>query len=470
MDGEVQYISTTTILPASNNHHKDGDQKIHLGPWDLKSLLLPYMQRGLLFAHPKQTKQEETAQHMIINQLKSSLACTLDHFYPLAGRLATEVHDDDDDNTVSFYLYCNGAGAEFIHASATVTVADIMDSIHVPAVLKNSFFTLNDAVNYDGRSKPLLSVQVTELIDGIFIGCSLNHTVCDGKSFWHFFNSWCEISRQGASASEDHHISRPPIFNRLCLMNDIENDLPVRFPLSTVQSWAGYQYIPPPLSERVFIFTQENVARLKEKVNSKCAVALDGKTATTISSLQAVLAHVWVAVIRARCLDPNEETSYRLAIGTTGRLHPPPPESFFGNSAVSGAATVKVHELLEVGGGFELGASLLNKLVASFDDAAIRSHWKEWVEKPVVKKMSTLAVSQYTLVTGGSPRFDMYGNDFGWGTPVAVRSGIMNKRDGKITSTPGPVHGSIGIEVCLSAKTLKALESDAEFMAAVTTL
>ncbi|KAI3844979.1 hypothetical protein MKW92_028376 [Papaver armeniacum] len=435
MDDDVRYISTTTILPATNNH-KDGDQKIHLGPWDLQN--------------PFNSHICKETEYMIITQLKRSLASTLDHFYPVAGRLAVKVHDDD--NTVSFYIDCNSAGAEFIHASANITVADIMDSIHVPAILKNSFFTLNDSVNYDGRSKPLLSVQVTELLDGLFIACSINHTVCDGKSFWHLFNSWCEISRQGSS-SADHHISRPPIFDRLCLMNDIENDLPIRFPSFTVQ---------------VFIFTRENIAILKQKANSKTAKD-DGNENVTISSLQAVLAHVWVAVIRARCLDPNEETRYRLAIGTTGRLDPPPPESFFGNSAVSGDATVKVHELLEVGG-FELGALLLNKLVTSFDGAAIRSHWKGWVEKPTVKKMSNLSASQYTLVTGGSPRFDMYGNNFGWGTPIAVRSGIVNKRDGKITSTPGPIPGSIGIEACLSAKTLKALENDAEFMAAVATL
>ncbi|KAI3955526.1 hypothetical protein MKW98_028471 [Papaver atlanticum] len=396
------------------------------------------MQRGLLFAHPTQNKQEET-EYTIITQLKRCLASTLDHFYPLAGRLAVKAHDDY--NTVSFYIDCNSGGAEFIHASANITVSDIMDSIHVPAILKNSFFTINDAVNYDGRSKPLLSAQATELFDGLFIGCSINHTVCDGKSFWHFFNSWCEISRQGTS-SADHLISRPPIFDRMCLMNDIENDIPIRFPLFTVQSWEGYKYNPPPLFERVFIFTRENIAILKERANSKTAKD-DGNANFTISSLQAVLAHVWVAVIRARCLDPNEETRYRLAIGTTGRLDPPPPESFFGNSAVSGDATVKVNKLLEIGG-FELGAFLLNKLVTSFDGAAIRSHWKGWVEKPTVKKMSNLSASQYTLVTGGSQRYDI--------------SGIVNKRDGKITSTPGPIPGSIGIEACLSAKTLKALD------------
>ncbi|KAI8539218.1 hypothetical protein RHMOL_Rhmol09G0164400 [Rhododendron molle] len=31
------------------------------------------------------------------------------------------------------------------------------------------------------------------------------------------------------------------------------------------------------------------------------------------------------------------------------------------------------------------------------------------------------------LVASSSPWFDMYGNDFGWGKPVAVRSGSSNK-------------------------------------------
>ncbi|RZC94022.1 hypothetical protein C5167_016714 [Papaver somniferum] len=468
-EAQIRYI-TTTIRPATQQDHKDGQQshqKIHLSPWDLKSLVRPYMQRGLLFANPKQRKQDA---EKIITQLKTSLSCALDHFYPLAGRIATTAHDD---NTVSFFIDCKPAGAEFVHASADVTIAEIMDSTHVPRIVQHSFFTLNDVVNYDGRSKPLLSIQVTELIDGFFVGCSINHTVCDGKSFWLFFNSWCEISRRGSSAG-DQHISCLPIFDRSCLMNNMEKDLPIRFPLSTVESWQGYKYIPPPLDERVFIFTEENIAKLKAKANSNITAFALNQTAkedadhkkVIISSLQAVLAHVWVAVTRARCLDPNEVTVYYLAIGATGRLNPPLPKLFFGNSSMGEAATAKVSELLEVGG-FELGASLLNAVVRSFDDAKIRSFGKSWMKKPEVNKMDYY-LSNNSLQTGGSPRFNMFGNDFGCGEPIAVRSGSANKCDGKITSTPGPVSGSIGIEACLSAKTLKALENDTEFMRYIT--
>ncbi|CAF2149971.1 unnamed protein product [Brassica napus] len=42
-----------------------------------------------------------------------------------------------------------------------------------------------------------------------------------------------------------------------------------------------------------------------------------------------------------------------------------------------------------------------------------------------------------SITMGSSPRFPMYDNDFGWGKPLAVRSGGANKFDGKISAFPG---------------------------------
>ncbi|KAG5547302.1 hypothetical protein RHGRI_013098 [Rhododendron griersonianum] len=53
----------------------------------------------------------------------------------------------------------------------------------------------------------LLSIQVTELIDGIFIGCSTNHAVIDGTSYWHFFKI---LSNTFSTEEKNPEISRPP--------------------------------------------------------------------------------------------------------------------------------------------------------------------------------------------------------------------------------------------------------------------
>ena len=66
---------------------------------------------------------------------------------------------------------------------------------------------------------------------------------------------------------------------------------------------------------------------------------------------------------------------------------------------------------------------------------------------------------------GSSPRFNMYGNEFGMGKAVALRSGPANKIDGGVTSFPGyEGGGSIDLQVCLLPNFMSTLESDEEFM------
>ncbi|KAK0603277.1 hypothetical protein LWI29_003324 [Acer saccharum] len=167
----IRIISTSRVCAASD---KQTNLKVELTPWDLRLLLEEYTQRGLLFHKPKYENTHN------IQHLKSSPSQTLDLFAPLAGRLATIKHDD---NTTSFFIDFNNEGAQFVHAVADgVSVADIIQPIYVPKIVY-LFFPLNAVGNYEGTSKPLLAVQVTELVDGIFIGISINHTVADATSF-----------------------------------------------------------------------------------------------------------------------------------------------------------------------------------------------------------------------------------------------------------------------------------------------
>ncbi|KAF5208237.1 hypothetical protein FRX31_002175 [Thalictrum thalictroides] len=426
---QVRYISTHTILPAT---HTESTQRLELTPWDLHLLSLHAIQKGLFFHKPNGNTW--------LTHLKSSLSYTLDHFFPLAGRLATETHDDGD--TISVFIQCNNAGAQFIHATADLTLSDVLDPLYIPRVIHN-FFSPNDMINYDGQSQPLVFVQVTELIDGIFIGCTMNHIIADGSTFWHFMNSWSEICKSGS-----HQISSPPNLNRWFLN---ENDLSIRIPASTIEK-SIRSYTLPHLDERMFHFTSENIAKLKAKATANTVI---------ISSLQAVLAHVWIGVTRARNIDFDQQVSYGLLMGNRARLSPPLPATYFGNSVNSGIAIAKVGELMNGGLGF--AARLLNEVVSLHVNAKICSAWEDWVKEPKLAAFDVVE-SKNILYTGSSPRFDMYGNDFGWGCPIAVRSGRGNKFDGKMTIYPGAIRGSMDIEACLSPETLRCLGEDSEFM------
>ncbi|XP_021818218.1 uncharacterized acetyltransferase At3g50280-like [Prunus avium] len=160
---QILHISTTTVRPTTQNDQLTAP-KIELTPWDLRLIQVDYIQKGILFHKSAETEDSNVS---LVQRLKDSLSRTLNIFYLLAGRLV--VSENAEDITVSISIKFQ---------------------------------------NYEGVSKPLLSAKVTELVDGIFIGCSLNHVVADGTSFWHFFNTWAEISCSGS-----HKILQPrPIF------------------------------------------------------------------------------------------------------------------------------------------------------------------------------------------------------------------------------------------------------------------
>ncbi|WOL00488.1 HXXXD-type acyl-transferase family protein [Canna indica] len=446
---EVKIISKNTIRPSARPNEQDGARVIHLTPWDLKMISVDYIQKGILFLKQQQQQQqqqeEEEESVSVISALRASFAITLNHFFPLAGRLVVTHHEDSESPSLSISLKCDDQGAVFIHASApTVKVSDILDSLYVPPVLL-SFFPLNGVINYDGHRFPVFAVQVTELHDGIFIGCSVNHCVADGTSFWHFMNSWSEICRTGNS-----HVSQPPALDRWFVDSC---DPPLRLPFRSEGDFIR-RPVYPSVEECSFHFSVESVAKLKAKANAEMG------TGSQISSLQSLLSRFWVSVTRARGLDPQQETSYLLAIGCRTRLTPPLPDSYLGNSIYIPKITVTAGELLERGHGW--GAWLLNRCVASYNESTVRDLLEEWAASPSFTYIEN--IKPWDLVTGSSPRFNIYGNDFGWGKPVAVRSGAGSKLDGKATVYPGPEKGSVALEVCLSPKVLSSLVKDKDFM------
>ena len=358
--------------------------------------------------------------------------------------------ENDDDKSTSFFIDSNNLGAQFVHAVADdVTVADILDPIYVPDIV-NSFFLMNGVLNYQGISKPLLGVQVTELIDGICIGCTINHCVVDGSSFWHFFNTWSEISRGNIINPTSQLFS--PIFRR-CFFNGIVN-FPIHIPVHPNEI-SDERSFPTLLKQKVFHFSKEKIAQLKAKANAEMGT-------TTISSLQAVLGHLWRAVGRSRRYSDNQEVHYRVLVGVRQRIQPPLPAEYVGNAVLFGNVTT-VGNLLEHGLGWV--AWQINKMIASQTAEEVKKYIEDWVKAP---KISILGgVTSNALITGSSPRFNVYGNDFGWGRPITVRSGLGNKSDGNLTVFPGAEEGSIDFEACLSFETLQTMADDEEFMEAL---
>ncbi|KAH7854927.1 hypothetical protein Vadar_019192 [Vaccinium darrowii] len=438
-------------------------EPLKLSVSDLPMLSCHYIQKGCLFPRPPSHLPTDS----LLSLLKTALSHTLSLFPPLAGRLTTDSHG-------YVYITSNDAGADFVHAIANhIHVRDILSPVHVPDSVKQ-FFSLDGTVSHDGHFNPILAVQVTELADGVFIGCSVNHAVTDGTSFWNFFNTFAESSRGGVK-----RILRRPDFSR---ESALISTAVLRFPDGTPRVTFS---LDAPLRERIFNFSRESILKLKTKVNSGNGnpivdesfdvIELMGKRSndslkgnfglltkpTEISSFQSLCALLWRAVTRARKFPASKTTTFRMAVNCRHRLEPKLDSHYFGNAIQSiptyaTAGEVTCRDL-------RWCAEQLNKNVVAHDDDKVRRVVEDWERDPRCFPLGNFDGAMITM--GSSPRFPMYDNNFGWGRPVAVRSGRANKFDGKISAFPGrDGGGSVDLEVILAPETMAGLELDTEFM------
>ncbi|XP_010534567.1 PREDICTED: BAHD acyltransferase DCR [Tarenaya hassleriana] len=473
----VTVISRCTVVP----HQKSTLVDLKLSVSDLPMLSCHYIQKGCLF-----TRHHTVPLHALLPHLKRSLSVALSRFPPLAGRLSTDSHGH-------VFSVSDDSGADFFFAEArSVHVRDVIGGIDVPEVVKG-FFSFDGAVSYEGHYRPILAVQVTELADGVFIGCSVNHSITDGTSFWNFFNTFAEVSRAGMKI-----VTRQPDFTReSVLISQAVLKVPPGGPKVTFN-------VNEPLRERIFSFSREAITELKATVNSynkkkltrgngdidgaelmgkQSNDKLNGKDNAKLtemleslfarddvvsvvekkifSSFQSLCALLWRAITRARKLPSSKTTTFRMAVNCRQRLSPKLNPYYFGNAIQSIPTYAAAGEVLSRD--LRWCAEELNRSVTAHDDGKIRSVVKEWEENPRCFPLGNFDGASITI--GSSPRFPMYDNDFGWGRPVAVRSGRANKFDGKISAFPGREgSGSVDLEVILSPETMAAVESDREFM------
>jgi hypothetical protein len=443
---QIRFISDCFIKPQYAL--EDSKQPLYLSPWDLAMLSVHYIQKGLLFTKPQAAYEQKDFIKTLLDKLKHSLSLTLVHFYPLAGRFVT--HKNENPPSSLIFVDCmNSPGAKFIHATLDMTISDILSPTDVPLITQ-SFFDHDRALNYDGHTRPLLSIQVTELKDGIFIGCSINHCIVDGTSYWHFFNAWSEVFQ---AKGNDISMTRPPIHKRW-FPDRVDPILNLPF---THQDEFLSRFEAPKLRERFFHFSSESIAKLKAKANAE-------SNTNKISSFQSLSALLWRCITRARCLPHDQVTSCRLAINNRSRMEPPLSNDYFGNSIAAKGGVTTAGELLEHSLGW--AAWKLHEAVANQTDKVVRDWIDSWLQSPFIYQLAR-DFDPYSIMMGSSPRFNMYGNEFGMGKALALRSGYAHKFDGKVSAFPGYEEGSIDLEVCLLPDSMRAIESDEEFMDAV---
>ncbi|XP_074310439.1 putative acetyltransferase At3g50280 [Silene latifolia] len=454
-DVEVKLISKCFVKPKSQV--EESKTPHYLLGTDLKWLSIRYIQTGFLYNKPI-TKDFDI--NAFVEKLKQSLSHALVYYYPLAGRFTTVTYEDE--HACSIYVDCNkGPGARFIHASCVhATVSDIAGYSNnmLPAI--GPFCNLGEVelVCYDGHTRALLSLQVTELKDGVCVGITMNHSIGDGSSFIHFVNSLSEICRSLIDQEQTIPLSLMPIFKPFLPQGcNLLQKLPYLEPNEFISRVDN----DPRLKEKIFHFSLSSISNLKKRVNSEWPEGL-GK----ISSFQALAALIWISINRAQKKSAQAIAVCIMPVNCRALYNPPLSPAQFGNHAQQLVIVRKVGELIE--NGLVQAAVVIHQGILGYDHKVAAQRLKAMMENPTVlcldesgENKDEINVVNFTW----SSKFDIYGVDFGLGKPMAARNASSSKRDGRVVIRMARDGiGSIDLEVSLCSETMMALELDQEFM------
>ena len=142
----VCIISECFVKPQHSS--QEFEQPFHLTSWDIEYSYPRFLIKKGLVLFPKHTPNQPQDQQQhdeyfmknFLDRLKNSLSLALVHFYPLAGRLAI-VRNENNPLPYSLHVDCtNPPGAKFVHATANLTISDILSPVECVPVHVFQFF------------------------------------------------------------------------------------------------------------------------------------------------------------------------------------------------------------------------------------------------------------------------------------------------------------------------------------------
>ncbi|KAB1216010.1 Anthranilate N-benzoyltransferase protein 1 [Morella rubra] len=376
---------------------------------------------------------------VIIDILKSSLAETLNYYYPFAGRIVQNPHTSEPE------IICDNTGALVVEAQANIPVNEL------------NFYNLNQFLQ--GKLVSIspnfpVQIQVTNYTcGGISITFTFDHALGDASAFGKFLLSWSEIAqKKPMSCIPDHRRNLrarfPPTYHPSldqtfvkCTMEEILN-----MPMTRT------------LLKRLYHIEASSINRLQK------LACVDGKRRTKIEAFSAYVWKVMVSTLDESHLFSKmgwlvDGRERMCEVGNKNSM-----SNYIGNFLSVAFADASVVELKQ--GSI---SEVADKIHAAISKVTTRDHFLDlidWIEchRPgLMLSRVVLGQGGPALVLSSGRRFPVAEVDFGFGSPVlgTVCSTIERIGVAYLNQRPSASgDGSWTISAILWPELAVALESD----------
>ncbi|OLN87555.1 Spermidine hydroxycinnamoyl transferase [Colletotrichum chlorophyti] len=225
---------------------------------------------------------------------------------------------------------------------------------------------------------------------------------------------------------------------------------------STFPPWPTWD-MSAPCDQVQIRFAADELARLKEAAQESLP---DGLKSHHISRQDAILAHIWILMNRARCHPNGQEKVYmNITLGLRNRVNPPLPDNFVGSPLLLGYVEKTVSEALSPQIGPIAGA--IRQMMSRFTPDAVAAYIHDAAHEVSPQRLwQGFLGTHHTLVTSWA-RAKAYELDF-CGTQKLARyvQGVMPKIDGLVQVMDVADTGDFDISVCMQREAINRLLKD----------
>ncbi|KAL8495457.1 hypothetical protein ACS0TY_019557 [Phlomoides rotata] len=386
------------------------EQRLPLTFFDMIWLYLLPIKRLLFYKHPCSTTHFRES---IIPNLKNSLSETLLQYLPLAGNL---LYPLDSGFPELRYLPGDSVTVTFSESSGTFDFSFMTGNQPRPADDFHDFVPNLPEPKIDSHSGfklvPVLAIQVTLFPEtGISVAVTNHHVVGDASSIVRFIKAWSSASKLGHSAEN----VIPPFYDRSVIIdpsgrraNSFWNHTKA-FKFGSLRTLPSY--FPTNRVRSTLVLQKQNIESLKDLVLAKTPGSIH------LSSFTVTIAYVWSCFARSaeesgEEIDENDPEYFGFAVDARSRLDPPAPAAYFGN-CIAFVVAESTHGRINAEDGFIAAAEIIGDLIRKkVNKEELLRDADEWF----VKYGPLFGKRLYGV--SGSPKFDLYDTDFGWGNPI----------------------------------------------------
>jgi shikimate O-hydroxycinnamoyltransferase len=231
----------------------------------------------------------------------------------------------------------------------------------------------------------------------------MHHYALDGRSSFHFMQTWSSMARGATGAvvapfldRRAPHARSPPV-----ILFDHSHEY--------CQN-AGYATSARP-SELIGVIM---------RVTNAQAAALRAHTGESL--FRSLVAHIWRCTLMARALAPDAKSRLYTVVDMRARLSPPLPSAYFGNAGVRTSVSAKVGDLLA--NPLKFGAQQLRMATNQGDEYARST--VDYLEMADERSKPGRELPDTDLRVISWMGMVSHDADFGWGEPALVAPAAMS--------------------------------------------